>query len=171
MKINLVLIASAFLAVTAVYSASPKDDGTIDSTAAFTRLKTLVGEWEGDTSMGKAHLSIQLVAGGTALVERESAEKMPEMMTVYHLDGKRLMLTHYCMAGNQPRMQAKSFNVETGELSFHFLDATSLPNPNAGHMHDVSIRFVDSDHIQTEWQFYENGQKKMAENFQYNRVR
>jgi hypothetical protein len=56
-------------------------------------------------------------------------------------------------------------------LLFQFLDATSLPNPAAGHMHNVTIRFIDADHLQTEWQFYENGQKKVASTAQYNRVR
>src|SRR5262245_33830514 len=58
-----------------------------DAGAAFSKLKTLVGEWTADTQMGKAHLVYELTAGGTALMERESAEKMPEMVTVYHLDG------------------------------------------------------------------------------------
>ena len=30
------------------------------------------------------------------------------MTTVYHLDGRDLVLTHYCMGGNQPRMRAKT---------------------------------------------------------------
>ena len=67
--------------------------------------------------MGKVYLSYELIAGGTALVERERTDKTPEMLTVYHLDGKRLVLTHYCMAGNQPRMEAKSFNPGTGDLA------------------------------------------------------
>ena len=30
-----------------------------------------------------------------------------EMVTVYHADGPDLVLTHYCMEGNQPRMRAQ----------------------------------------------------------------
>lgn len=96
---------------------------------------------------------------------------MPAMETVYHLDGSRLLLTHYCMAGNQPRLEAKSFNPDKGELQFRFLDATNLATPNAGHMHDVLIRFVDNNHFETEWQFYENGKPKFTEKAQYTRVR
>jgi len=139
--------------------------------AAYARLKTLVGEWEADTQMGKVRVSYQLIAGGTSLVERESGDKMPEMLTVYYLDGDRLLLTHYCMAGNQPRMQARSFNAETGEVDFQFLDATNLANPNAGHMHNAKIRLADNNHFSSEWDFYENGRSKMAESAQYTRVK
>jgi hypothetical protein len=120
--------------------------------------------------MGKARLSYELIAGGTSLVERESAEKMPAMLTVYYLDGDRLLLTHYCMAGNQPRMQARTFNPETGEMAFEFLDATNLA-PGAGHMHNVKIQVADRDHLNTQWEFFENGQRKMAETAQYARVK
>ena len=170
MKRHLFLIANLLLGATAVHAAEVKPAGTIDAKAAYARLKTLVGEWQTD-SQGKAHLSYELIAGGTSLVERETAEQTPAMMTVYHLDGGRLLLTHYCMAGNQPRMQALKFNPETGDLEFRFLDATNLTSPNAGHMHNVRIRFVDNDHLESEWQFYENGQPKMTENVRYTRVR
>jgi hypothetical protein len=170
MKRHHLLIASLLLAAAAVHAASSKAEHTADA-AAFARLKTLVGEWEGDTKMGKAHLNYELIAGGTALVERETAEKMPAMLTVYNLDGDRLMLTHYCMAGNQPRMQARAFNPASGELDFQFLDATNLASAGAGHMHSAKIRFVDNDHMATEWEFYENGQRKSTETAQYTRVR
>jgi len=169
MKRHLFVIAAVLLAAAAVYAAGPKSDASVGP-AAYARLKTLVGEWEADTSMGKAHVSYELIAGGTSLVEKESGEKMPTMLTVYYLDGDRLLLTHYCMAGNQPRMQARAFNPETGEVDFEFLDATNL-TPGAGHMHNAKIRVPGNDRLSAEWEFYENGQRKMAETFQYTRVK
>ena len=170
MKRQHFLIATLVLTASALHGASSKSERSTDA-AAFARLKTLVGEWEADTRMGKAHVSYELIAGGTALVERETAEKMPAMLTVYHLDGDRLLLTHYCMAGNQPRMQARSFNPESGELEFQFLDATNLTAAGAGHMHDARFRLIDNNHFSSEWDFYENGQRKFAEAAQYTRVR
>jgi hypothetical protein len=169
MKRHLFVLATALLAAAALQAAGPKSEDSAGP-AAYARLKTLVGEWEADTQMGKAHISYELIAGGTSLVERESAEKMPAMLTVYYLDGDRLLLTHYCMAGNQPRMQARAFNPETGEVAFEFLDATNL-TPGGGHMHNAKIRIADHDHLNTEWEFYENGQRKMAETTQYTRVK
>ena len=169
MRIRYFLMAG--LLASAAFAASPKSDASADGPAAYARLKTLAGAWEADSDQGKARLNLELIAGGTALVERETAEKMAAMETVYHLDGTRLLLTHYCMAGNQPRLEAASFNPEKGELQFRFLDITNLATPGAGHMHDVLIRFVDNNHFETQWQFFENGKPKFTEKALYTRVR
>lgn len=158
------------LSVAALPATDKKTDRRVDASAAFARLKTLAGEWEADTKMGKARLSYEVIAGGTTLIERESAEKMAPMMTAYHLDGDRLLLTHYCMAGNQPRMQASAYNPETGEIEFVFLDATNL-KPDAGHMHSAKMRLISNSKLESDWMFYEKGQPKATENFQYTRVK
>ncbi len=132
MKRHVLVIATVLLAAAAAQAAGPKSE-IAPGPAAYARLKTLVGDWEATTDMGKAHVSYELIAGGTSLVERESGEKMPAMLTVYYLDGDRLLLTHYCMAGNQPRMQARAFNAETGEVDFQFLDATNLATRRRPH--------------------------------------
>lgn len=167
MKIRCLLLAGLL----AAGAATAHDADLADSRAAFSRLKSLVGEWDADTSMGKVHVSYELIAGGTALVERESSDKMPAMLTVHYVDGARLLLTHYCMAGNQPRMQAHRFDAATGEMEFQFLDATNLASPGAGHMHNARIRVLDDRHFSAAWQFYEDGKPKMTETAQYTRVR
>jgi hypothetical protein len=171
MKTQLFLITALMTTFTVLQAADSKPDTSTNADAAFARLKTLVGEWEATTNSGKVHLTYELVSGNTALLERESSETMPSMVTVYYVDGGRLLLTHYCMAGNQPRMQAKALNPDTGELDFQFLDATNLTSPAAGHMHNAKIRIVDNSHLVSEWQFYENGKPKFNETAQYTRVR
>jgi len=171
MRTSTFWIAPLLMASLAVGAAENKADSPIDAKAAFERLKTLVGEWQADTSMGKARVTYELIAGGTTLVERESAERMPVMLTMYHLDGNRLMLTHYCAAGNQPRMQAQSFDPRSGLLSFQFLDATNLANPDAGHMRNATLRLEDNEKFTADWEFYEGGTKKSSYSFQYARVR
>lgn len=162
--------AAAILVATAIYAADTQPSATNNAPAAFVKLKSLAGEWEADTDMGKVHLSYELIAAGTALVEREKSDHMPEMMTVYHLDGGRLMMTHYCMAGNQPRMQAQPFHAASNEVQFRFLDATNLTTPAAGHIHGGLLRFVDDSHLISEWQFYENGQLKRTETSTFTRI-
>lgn len=137
--------------------------------AAFDRLKTLVGEWRNDD--GTETVTYELIAGGSALLERDTAADRPAMVTLYHRDGDRLVLTHYCMAGNQPRMVARPFDPAGAELAFDFLDATNLPQPGAGHMHSAKIRFVDANQIESEWQFLDGGKVTMTERTRYTRVR
>jgi hypothetical protein len=147
------------------------DTRGVDGRAAFARLKALVGEWKGADPAKGERLTYELIAGGTSLVERESGEGRPVMMTVYHLDGKRLLLTHYCMAGNQPRMEAREFDAGTGRLRFDFLDGTGMSGKDAGHMHSAILHLVDADHLGAEWQFYEGGKPTMKETSEYTRVR
>ena len=170
MKTQFFLITTLIAASVGLIAADLKPAQSTDAGAAFARLKTLVGQWEAITSSGKVHLSYELVSGDTALVERDSSDSMPSMITVYYVDGGRLLLTHYCMVGNQPRMQAKAFNADTGEIDFQFLDATNLTSPATGHMHNAKIRIVDNSHLVSEWQFYDNGKPKFSETAQYTRV-
>lgn len=168
---KLFVLASLLLAAPAVYSAGSESAVPLDAKAAFDRLRSLVGTWEAKTETAKIRVTYELVGGGSALVERDTAENMPPMETVYHLDGSRLMLTHYCMLGNQPRMQARAFNPATGELKFEFLDVTNLASPGAAHMHNVALRFVDADRLASQWQLFENGRLKSTESFELTRVR
>ncbi|MBI4471303.1 MAG: hypothetical protein HY646_01455 [Acidobacteria bacterium] len=170
MKRSILPILILTLACAAVQNVSAMQGGG-DSSAAFERLKALAGKWQASTSMGKVQLEYEVIAGGSTVVSRELVENYPPMLTAYHLDGDRLLLTHFCMAGNQPRMQAKTFNRQTGELKFEFLDATNLAAPTVGHMHNAKFRFIDQDHFVTEWDFYEGGQKKETETFNFTRVK
>jgi hypothetical protein len=145
-----------------------------DAQAAFAKLKALEGKWEGKSTDGSnLQLQYEVVSGGSAVVERFVSDKMGHenaMLTVYFLDGGRLLLQHYCMAKNQPRMQAQSYDESTGELRFAFLDATGLTSPADGHMHNATFHFVDAQHVNQEWQFFENGRLKFTEAMQYTRV-
>lgn len=168
---KLFVLASLLSVAPAVYSAASESAVPIDAKAAFDRLRSLVGTWEARPETARIRVTYELIGGGSALVERATAENMPPMETVYHLDGSRLMLTHYCMLGNQPRMQARTFNQATGELKFEFLDVTNLAGPGAAHMHNVTFRFVDADHLASQWQLFENGRLESTESFQLTRVR
>jgi hypothetical protein len=164
------LVITAMLGL-AMQAADVKPVESMDGPAAWTRLKTLVGEWQADSSTGKLHVSYSLIAGGATLVEQDRSEDRPEMLTAYHLDGKRLLLTHYCMAGNQPRTEARSFDSGTGEIQFRFLDATNLTTPAAGHMRNLVLRVGNDGSLASDWQFFQDGRLKMTETARYTRVR
>ena len=86
------------------------------------------------------------------------------MISMIHFDGaNRLLLTHYCGAGNQPRMQA-SASPDGKTITFNFLDATNLDSPQSGHMDHVAIAVLDANHHTEEWTFTDHG-KEMKEVF------
>ncbi|HZP00721.1 MAG TPA: hypothetical protein VFD30_10540, partial [Terriglobia bacterium] len=72
--------------------------------------------------------------------------------------------THYCEAGNQPRMQATA-SPDGRTITFDFVDATNLASPDAGHMYRVVFTFTDPTHHTEEWHFLDHG-KEMVEKFQ-----
>jgi hypothetical protein len=128
-----------------------------NSTAAFQKLSGLVGRWEATSPMGNIATTYELVSGGSVLLERLEVDGKDPMVTVYHLDGNRLVLEHYCHAGNQPRLQAKPFSPESNEIDFDFVSVTNLTSPNAGHMHQLALRFNSADEVAADWTWSENG--------------
>ena len=120
---------------------------------------------------GKAQVDYELVAGGSVLVSRDRIPGEPEMLTVYHLDGDHLVLTHYCSAGNQPHMQADPFDPTSKELRFAFVSASNLAHANAGHMHRAVFKFNGPDDVTEEWTWYENGKTGFSEPLTFHRVK
>lgn len=139
----------------------------VDGAAAFERLKSLAGTWEAAGKDGKKSITtFELTAGGSVLIERYSNAAMPgggQMMTAYHLDGPALVLTHYCIAKNQPTLRADRYDPASGEIQFEFSRASNLAGPKAGHMRRAFYKIVDANHFTTSWEFFEGGTKTMTE--------
>ena len=162
------------LAVVAIGAAAPGANGGIDAKAAFAQLKQLEGVWEAKGKDGAVSRSeFEVTGNGTVLLERFSNTGLPgngRMATAYHLDGADLVLTHYCMANNQPVLRAERFDAAAREIQFEFLRAGNLPSPNSGHMRRAKYKLVDGDHFVSEWEFFENGKKKFTETESFTRV-
>lgn len=124
--------------------------------AEFTQLKSLAGSWEGKTSQGTpVNVDYQLTAGGSALMS--TIREHGDMISMFHLDGSdKLLLTHYCSMGNQPRMLARA-SPDGKTVTFKFLDATNLDSPESGHMDQVVITMASPDHHTEEWNFVDHG--------------
>jgi hypothetical protein len=127
---------------------------------SFDQLKSLTGSWEGKASDNKTvEVSFRDTAGGSALMSEIHGHGPENMVSMFHLDGpNRLLLTHYCGAGNQPRMTA-STSPDGKTITFDFLDATNLESPEAGHMQRVVIAMLDANHHTETWTFADHGQQ------------
>jgi hypothetical protein len=169
-KVATSVLAILAMSVVGVHSASAGGNGT----EAFEKLKALAGDWQTETSAtGKATLHLELTSGGTALLEKfrmEENGKPVEMITLYYLDGDKLKLTHYCMAGNQPTM-AGTYDPGTKTIKFDFVSVSNLKTPDAGHMHHALYTFVDNDHFKTNWTFRKDQKDSFTEDATYVRVK
>ena len=163
------------LAVGWAATAVPGASGGIDAKAAFDQLKHLEGVWESKGKDGSVSRSeFEVTGNGTVLLERFSNTALPgngRMATAYHLDGADLVLTHYCMANNQPVLRAERFDAALKEIQFEFVRAGNLATENAGHMRRAKYRLIDANHFITEWEFFENGKKKFTETETFTRVK
>ncbi len=130
-----------------------------DAQKSFDKLKSMAGTWEGKMADGEVvTTTYSVVSSGTAVMADATHESM---VTMYTVDGDKLLMTHYCATGNQPRMIA-SLSPDGKTMTFNFLDATNLASPQAGHMHHAVFTFADADHYSEEWTWTKDGQSKTA---------
>ena len=129
---------------------------------ALARFADLAGEWVGKGMHGdaehEAKVTYKVTSGGTAVVETIDPGGEHEMVTVIHPDGDSLLLTHYCMIGNQPHMRARP-KAGDNKVAFEFVKATNMKSDKDMHMHSVTFTFVDKDTLRTEWTNYNEGKE------------
>jgi hypothetical protein len=138
---------------------------------SFDAMKSLAGNWSGKNTMGDpTNVSYRITSAGSALlgeIQSSMNGKSEDMISMVHLDNDRLLLTHYCTAGNQPRMAATA-SADGKTITFDFVDATNLASPDAGHMQRVVFTFLDANHHTEDWLFLDHG-KSISEHFDLQR--
>ena len=113
---------------------------------AFAKLKTVEGSWQGTIMDTPITFTIRAASSGTAILhEGNTSGRRPpnHEITMFYLDGDRLLATHYCDAGNRTHMEGK---LSAGEktIEFSFLDVTG--STRGGYLKDMVITLIDSDH-------------------------
>jgi hypothetical protein len=144
------MLAALVLSAGAARAAAPAKPAS----ASLERLKTLAGEWvaaEDGEMVKKGDLVARyaVTASGTAVVETVFPGREHEMVTVYHADGPDLVLTHYCMEGNQPRMRAKG--AQGSRFDFAYDGGTNIDPARDRHMHSATLELIGADEIRSAW--------------------
>jgi hypothetical protein len=148
----MVLLALLFAAAAAMAQS--------DAQKAFDRLKTMPGTWEGNSEMGPVQVTFKVTSAGSAVMSEIKGKE--DMISMFNMDGPdKLLLTHYCAIGNQPRMQA-SVSPDGKTITFRYLDATNLSAPDAGHMNTMVLTMIDENHHIEEWTFGDHGKEHKA---------
>ena len=124
-RFMLLVALMSFSTVAFAQSDAPKPVAQSDAQKSFDKLKTLAGSWEGQVTVvppqpemgngSKSVVSLRVTSRGNALVHEMKEAGKPDDPTRYdhpvtmlYLDSDRLLLTHYCDAGNRPRMVART---------------------------------------------------------------
>jgi hypothetical protein len=134
---------------------------TTKSNAQFERLKKLVGNWVVADKDGKPTDQVQsvfrLTGGGSALHETIFPGQAMEMVSVYHMDGDELMMTHYCALGNQPKMKADPKSKEN-TIHFAFAGGSNFDPAKDLHMHESTLTFINDDTLEMSGVAWDKGQ-------------
>jgi len=138
-----------------------------DAQKTFDHLKTLNGHWEGKANGKDLKVDFRPTAGGSAIMSEILGDE--DMITMFHVDNDRVMATHYCSAGNQPRMVA-SASPDGKTITFNFVDGTNIASPKAGHMDHLVITIADADHHTEDWTFVKDG-AELKEHFDLTRAK
>lgn len=169
------LVGSALLIVPA--AAGSDSAGSVPTAeqarAVFARLSALAGDWSASSTKGWEGTNEYTVESGASVVV--STTRFPDapektMRTMFYLDGDRLLLTHFCEAGNQPRLVLSEVSDQGLGAVFTFLDATNLSSRDHGHMDKAVYRFLDDeDRFSSRWTWYANGHEEWLEEIVYER--
>lgn len=156
-----------------------------DSQKSFDKLKTLAGSWQGqvttdpkqpDWENGKGlQITMRVTSRGNAIVHELKEAGTPDdptrydhPLTMFYLDGERLLLTHYCDAGNRPRMAAR-VSPDGKTVEFDFIDVAG--DLQYGHMQHAVFTFIDADHHTEDWTFLMPGDKPVRAHMDLQRTK
>ncbi len=156
-----------------------------DAQKSFDKMKSLAGSWEGRVTtvppqpgMGDGALteiSLRVTSRGNALVHEMKAAgtaddptKYDHPVTMFYLENDRLLLTHYCDAGNRPRMAART-SPDGKTVEFDFLDLAG--GTQYGHMHHAVFTVIDANHHTEDWTYMMPGDKPVNAHFDLQRTK
>ena len=142
---------------------------------SFDQIKSLAGTWEArvitiphQADMGDntpTQVTMRITSRGNALVHemkeagtQDDPTRYDHPVTLLYLDGDRLLLTHYCDAGNRPRMVAHS-SPDGKTVEFAFLDLSG--GTQYGHMDHAVFTIVDANHHTEDWTYIMPGDKSV----------
>jgi hypothetical protein len=164
---------ASLLALT-LTAAARGDDKPAAKAAAFDQLKKLAGTWVAADEKGQPTDRVvsvfKVTAAGSAVQETIFPGSDHEMVSVYHVNGKDVEMTHYCALGNQPHLKLDPASPK-GRYDFQFVGGSNLDAAKDRHMHEGSLTVVDDDHLEWSWQAWAGGKPSGGDKAQMKLVR
>ena len=163
-SLALVLAIPGLSAAQSKASVAP-DKVIYDAASAMEFFKSLTGEWQ-SAAAGHEHGSapaangtsrtFRTKANGSAVVETIGAGTKNEMETILHMDGDKLLLTHYCALQNAPVLRFEKSS-KPGEIKFVFEGGTNFDPKIDAHFHEGTFQVKDKDTIEQKTTVFTNG--------------
>jgi hypothetical protein len=146
-KLAILIILVATAAVVLAQDNPPKAAAVqSDAKKAFEKMKTLAGSWQGTVMDIPINFTIRAASSGTAILhEGDTSGGGPPKheITMFYVEGDRLLATHYCDAGNRSRCEGK-MSPDGKAIEFSFLDVAGPTR--GGYLKDMVITMIDADH-------------------------
>ena len=163
-----------FLCLLAISSmGSAQASGALKS---FNDLKALSGSWQGRVTakpeapevQGKmAHVTLRTTSMGNALMhEMRIQGRDDDPITMLYMNDNHLQMTHFCDAGNRPRMIAKT-SADGKTVEFSFVDITG--STQYGHMEHAVFTMIDANHHTEDWTYMSPDNKPVTAHFDLQR--
>jgi len=135
----------AFVLAGCLFNVSSRAESSFQE-RAFKILSSLSGTWVEVNDLTSEAI-IKMDSGDTIITESFSG-----MLNIIHMDLGKLILTHYCMAGNQPKFELKEVKeLEAGTyLDFALVSVGNLL-PNQGHISDVDYLLQKDGSVKEFW--------------------
>jgi hypothetical protein len=150
-------LASVTLAAAALAQAP-----AVGGKAAFERLKSLAGTWEGqaghDRPSTPATVTYRVASGGSVVEETLFPGTPHEMISMYHLVDGELVLTHYCSMANQPRMRLDEKASTPDRLVFAFDGGTNFDPAKDAHVHSGVVAWK-GETLHAAWAVHAGGKE------------
>jgi hypothetical protein len=150
------------LALAAVAVPARAEGPAVDAKAAFERLKSLAGTWEGPAGHGQpgapATVVYRVASGGSVVEETLFPGTPHEMISMYHLADGGLLMTHYCSMANQPRMKLDLAASTPDRLVFAFDGGTNFDPAKDTHVHSGILEWT-GDAVNADWAVWSGGRE------------
>src|SRR5688500_16548839 len=116
-----------------------------DAKKAFEKLKTLAGSWQGTIMNISINITIRAASSGTAILHEGNTDgggPPKHEITMFYVDGDRLLATHYCDAGNRARLEGK-MTPDGKKIEFSFLDVAG--STRGGLVKRMAFTIIDAN--------------------------
>jgi hypothetical protein len=159
---KLTILFILFAATTVVFAQGPPTNSVAqpkiiaaqsEAKKALEKLKTLAGSWQGAIMGISINFTIRAASSGTAVLHEghtDGGGPPNHEITMFYVEGERLLATHYCDAGNRARLEGK-MSPDGKTIEFSFLDVTG--STRGGYLKGFVFTMIDANHHTAELTF------------------